>query len=150
MHAVLLMLAMLFLGAGPAAATSTVACSISDANLAFEADATVGHGFGESFTRLAGRIEIRAKAAPDGLRKLEFELEHLAQRWFYGNDLKLRLFRERSGDGPHASVELIVETKRPAKDKNDFRGSYVLNMNQLVGTEEKTVTIRGRAKCQAD
>jgi hypothetical protein len=118
MLVVVLMLAMLFLSAGPAAATRTVDCSFSDENLTFDAGTTVSHGFGESFARGTGKLEIRAKAAPDDLRKVEFELEHLAQRWFYGNDLKLRL--------------------------------YVLNVSQMVGAEEKTLTIRGSAKCQAD
>src|SRR5262245_14090384 len=150
MRAIFLTLAVLFFGATPAAATATVDCSFSDGNLAFEAGATVSHGFGESFARFTGKLEIRAKNTPEDLRKLELDLEHLAQRWFYGNDLKLRLYRESSGEGPHASVELVVETKRAAKDKNDYRGSYVLNMSQAVGGEEKTLTLRGRAKCLGD
>jgi hypothetical protein len=150
MRAILSTLAVLCLGVTPAAATAAVDCSFSDENLAFDAGATVSHGFGESFARFTGKLEIRAKAAPDDLRKLELDLEHLTQRWFYGNDLKLRLYRERSGEGPHASVELIVETRRASKDKNDYRGSYVLNISRLVAGEEKTQTLRGRAECVGD
>lgn len=149
MRAVGLTLAMLFLGAAPVAATGSVDCNFSDENLTFEGEATVSYGFGESFARFAGKLEIRAKSAPDDLRKLDFDLEHLAQRWLYGNDLKLRLYRERSGEAPHASIELVVEAKRAAKDNNDYRGTYVLNMSQVVGGEEKTLTIRGGAKCLA-
>jgi hypothetical protein len=153
MRAIFLTLAVLCLGATPAAATATLDCSFSDENLAFEADATVGHGFGESFVRFRGKLEIRAKNAPadlGDLRTLDLDLEHLTQRWFYGNDLKLRLFRGRSGEGPHASVELVIEAKRASNDNNEYRGTYVLNMSHVVGGEEKTLTLRGRAECAGD
>jgi hypothetical protein len=102
------------------------------------------------FVRFRGKLDIRAKDDLGDLRALDLDLEHLTQRWFYGNDLKLRLYRGRSGEGPHASVELVVEAKRASLDNNEYPGSYVLNISHLVGGEEKTLTLRGRAECAGD
>ena len=95
--------------ATPAYATASLSCSADDKSLRFSAEGIVSHGVGETVAQFAGELEVRLKDAPPGLRKLPLALEHLTQRWLHGREVKLRLFREREGEG-QGSVELVVET----------------------------------------
>jgi hypothetical protein len=70
-------------------------------------------------------------------------------RWLHGREVKLRLFREREGEG-QGSVELVVETRQAAKDETEFSGSYVLTVSSqeaAQGTPARTLKARGRASC---
>ncbi|MFL4974575.1 MAG: hypothetical protein ACJ8DT_12930 [Microvirga sp.] len=133
--------------ATPAYATASLSCSADDKSLRFSAEAIVSHGVGETVAQFAGELEVRLREAPPGLRKLPLALEHLTQRWLHGREVKLRLFREREGDG---SVELVVETRRAANDETAFSGSYVLTVSSedaAPGAPARTLKARGRASC---
>ena len=133
--------------ATPAYATASLSCSADDKSLRFSAEAIVSHGVGETVAQFAGELEVRLKEAPPGLRKLPLALEHLTQRWLHGREVKLRLFREREGDG---SVELVVETRRAANDETEFSGRYVLTVSSedaAPGAPARTLKARGRASC---
>jgi hypothetical protein len=140
---------MLLAGPAPALATGTIDCSIADASVALDVSAAVSSGPGGQFSRLDGKLEIKAKAVPDGLRKTDIALDNLTQRWLAGNELKLRLYRDAGGDAPSGEINLIIEAKRAGKDKLDYRGTYVLTLSHAVAGEEKVVTLRGRASCVA-
>ena len=135
--------------ATPAYATASLSCSADDKSLRFSAEGIVSHGVGETVAQFAGELEVRLKEAPPGLRKLPLALEHLTQRWLHGREVKLRLFREREGEG-QGSVELVVETRRAANDETEFSGSYVLTVSSedaAPGTPARTLKARGRASC---
>jgi hypothetical protein len=149
MRTAISLLASLLLNVTPALATGTIDCTIADAGLTLDASAAVRDGPGGHFSRFDGKLEIKAKGVPDALRKLEFKLDDLTQRWLHGNELKLRLYRDRGGDGPSAEVDLAIEARRAGKDKLDYNGSYILTVSHVVAGEEKIVTVRGRTKCTA-
>ena len=107
----------LFFSRRPAYATASLSCSADDKSLRFSAEGIVSHGVGETVAQFAGELEVRLKEAPPGLRKLPLALEHLTQRWLHGREVKLRLFRERDGEG-QGSVELVVETRRAAQGRD--------------------------------
>src|SRR3954447_392622 len=117
-----------FLPAPPASATASLSCSADDRSLRFSAEGIVSHGVSETVAQFGGELEVRLKDAPPGLRKLPLALEHLTQRWLHGREVKLRLFRERDGEG-QGSVELVVETRRAANDETAFSGSCVLTVS---------------------
>jgi hypothetical protein len=135
--------------ATPAYATASLSCSADDKSLRFSAEGIVSHGVGEAVAQFAGELEVRLKDAPPGLRKLPLALEHLTQRWLHGREVKLRLFREREGEG-QGSVELVVETRRAGKDETEFSGSYILTVSgedAAPGAPARTPKARGRASC---
>ena len=85
------------------------------------------------------------------MRKLPLALERLAQRWLHGREVKIRLFREREGEG-QGSVELVVETRRAANDETEFSGSYVLTVSsedaapRARSAEEGALSLRARRR----
>jgi hypothetical protein len=145
MRALLSLLAMLV--CAPAFASASLSCSVDDKSLKFSADAVVSRGLGEQIPQFAGELELLLKGAPEDFRKLPLSLEHLTQRWLYGRQAKLRMYREREGE-PHGSVELVVETRRSRKDETEYRGRYELTVT-TVGADSaaKTFKARGRATC---
>jgi hypothetical protein len=141
--------ALLLLSDTPALASSSLSCHFNDRNLKFGAEATFSHGVGEGFVSLGATLQVLAKDTPEDLLTLDLGLEHLTQRWLYGKELKLRLYRERQRAAPHGYVELVIETKQAGKEAPNYRGSYVLTVHHLPPgkTEGKTLTLRGRAMC---
>ncbi len=135
--------------ATPAYATASLSCSADDRSLRFSAEGIVSHGVGETVAQFTGELEVRLREAPPGLRKLPLALEHLTQRWLHGREVKLRLFRERDGEG-QGSVELVVETRRAANDETAFSGSCVLTVSgedAAPGAPARTLKARGRVSC---
>ena len=155
MRRLLVAFALSVLAIAPAHATASLSCSFGDANLALEVEGTISRGVGEGVMNFGGTLEIKAQAAaiPENLRKTEFDLSHLTQRWLYGTEVKLRLYRERGENEPHGYVELIIETKRAPRAESSYRGSYLLIIYDVPvaqGAEAKTVTLRGRAACSVE
>ena len=141
--------ALLLLGVTPVLASSSLSCHFNDRNLKFGAEATFSHGVGEGFVSFGATLEVLAKGTPDDLLTLDLGLEHLTQRWLYGKELKLRLYRERKRAAPHGYVELVIETKQTGRQPPVYGGSYVLTVHHLPAgkAEGKTLTLRGRATC---
>ena len=143
-------LAILALVPRPALATGGFSCSVADRNLKLNAEGAFSHGAGAGVVNFGGSLEVLAKAAPEDLRKLDLAQEHLTQRWLSAKDLRLLVYRERSGSGPHGSVELILQTIRRGGEEAPYRGSYVLNIYFLSAdgsSEGRTITLRGPAEC---
>jgi hypothetical protein len=136
--------------AQPAHATASLACSIADRSLHLDLQSAVGRGAGEVISNVRGELQSKLKDIPDDLRKVEFENSHLTQSWLYGRDLRLRLYRERSGEGQHGYVELIIQTRRTGKDDEaPHVGTYEIEVYFIptAGSEGRTLKARGRAKC---
>jgi hypothetical protein len=139
-------------GAGAAQATAGFSCSIEDMTLKVSVEGAFSRGVGEGVINFGGKLEVLAKAAPEDLRSLDLERENLTQTWINGRDLKLRMYRERTGSMPHGYVELVVETRQTARDELEYAGTYVLTVHHLASeqdSEGKTFTARGKMRCSA-
>lgn len=138
-------------GAGHAQASAGLSCSIEDKTLKLSVEGAVSRGVGEGVINFGGKLEVLAKTTPDDFRSVDLEREQLTQAWIYGRELKLRMYRERTGSAPHGYVELVVETRQTgARDELEYAGSYVLTVFHLKSeqdSEGKTFTARGKAKC---
>jgi hypothetical protein len=135
------------LGATPGLATGVLDCTIADASLALDAAAVVRQGPGGHVSQLRGKLHVRAKAVPEAFRNIELKPDDLTQRCLYGNDLRLRIYRDRGGNGPSAELDLVIETRRAKKESLEYSGTYVLTVAHVVEGEEKLVILRGRATC---
>jgi hypothetical protein len=132
-------------GATSAAATASLGCSAEDKAVKFTAEGTLSRGIGEGFVGFRAELEVLNNSLPAELRSLQFTAEHLTQRWVYGREIKLRLYREVTA----GSAELVVQTRGKSSDDLDQRGSYVVNIeeNASPGGESKNLKLRGRASC---
>jgi hypothetical protein len=139
--------------AGVAQASAGFSCSVEDKALKVGVEGAFSRGVGEGVINFAGKLEVLAKATPDDLRNVDLEREHLTQTWINGRDLKLRMYRERTGNAlPHGYVELVMETRQSARDELEYAGTYVLTVHHLASeqdSEGKTFTARGKARCSA-
>ena len=139
-------------GVGTAQASAAFSCSIEDKALKLAVEGAFSRGVGEGVINFGGKLEVLAKATPADLRNIDLEREHLTQTWINGRDLKLRMYRERTGSAPHGYVELVVETRQSPRDELEYAGSYVLTVHHLTSeqdSEGKTFTARGKARCSA-
>jgi len=145
----ILIAAALLAGLAEAQATAGLNCSAEDKSIRFSADAVLSRGAGEGFVSFRGELKVLAKAAPDDFRTVTLASEHLTQRWLHGNELKLRIYREREGKGPFGYLDLVLNT-RGAGDEINYRGTYALTIYHLTpddASEGKTIKARGRVSC---
>ena len=96
-------------------------------------------------------VEIRDRSIAVDLRKTKFGMDHVAQYWLDGKELRLGLYREREGDKPHGYVELVIYTKS-AGDEIGYGGSYELTVYDGVGddAEAKEATFKGKVECSVE
>lgn len=131
-------------------ASGSFNCEADDKSLKFSAEAMFSHGLGEQFSNFKGTLGALMKDAPKDFANLKLDGAHLAHHWFYGNALKLHIYRERTGEGLHGYVELVVETKQNPKDETDFAGTYELTVYHLTSesdSEGKTLKAKGKVAC---
>lgn len=102
-----------------ASASGGISCAQSEGPNIIDIGAAVTHGMGGPVFQLGASVEIADRAIPADLAKTAFGLDHLAQYWLDGEELRLLLYREREGDKPHGYVELTVLTKANEEDGYD-------------------------------
>ena len=83
-----------------------------------------------------------AAGTPEALRKLKLD-DALVHSWLFGPELKLRLYRETES-GPHAYVEIVIETRTEADDDTGYEGTYTLIIYLAEGGES---VFNGKASC---
>lgn len=148
----MLRVALLMLGGmlmAPAAhATGNFVCTVEDESLKFSAESTFSHGLGEQFMGFGATGTVLLADAPKDFVDLKFAEDNLVHHWFAGSDLRLHLYRERSG--PHGYVELILETTQSGDDETVFEGTYKLilyDMTDARDGEGKRLEAEGKASC---
>ena len=130
-----------------ARATEGIECEIDDKGLKGTLGAVQGSLPGLS--QIAGEFEILAKGVPADFRKVKLTGENLPHSWFHGRDLKLQAYKERE-KGLFASFELVIETRAAGEDS--YRGGYELRISFMPderASENKTITLKGKAVCSA-
>jgi hypothetical protein len=136
--------------AGLAHATGSFACSAEDKFLTFSAEGVFSHGLGARISNFTAAVDVAAKAAPTGFRKVTFDASHLVHSWLQRRELKLLVYRDQEEGEPPGYVELTLETSRSPKDETDYRGRYELTIYHLPAEkagEGKTTKARGRISC---
>ena len=149
----LICIAVLIAGGLPAAASGSLDCEIKDKSVQLTLHSGITRGMGGPFFGFKAELKTSLPGVPADLKAMEFDGEHLAQRWLNEREAKLVIYRERQGDAPHGSVELTIETKRVSKnDEGRYAGTYVLQIDAAPadGKEQKPITARGRISCSAE
>lgn len=128
--------------AGAAHATATLLCSIKDRSVAFALQGAVG-SVAASLSGLQGEIEMKPAGKAAG-KTIELNADHLVQRWIDGPDLKLWLHADHDDKTP--DLDLIIETRRKAKDSDSYVGRYRLT----IEGENAPRLFAGKASCSID
>lgn len=142
---------MLFLSAGPAAATGGIWCSVDDAAVKFQVDAGVTTGMGGPTFNFRGDLEIKARPVGDQLRKTVFEGSNLTQYWLDNKELRLNIYHEQEVAKTFSSVELTILTR--ASDEGIYDGEYKLAVYDSTADKDsdgKAVDLTGKVSCGAE
>ncbi|MGB3387439.1 MAG: hypothetical protein WBA88_05595 [Pseudaminobacter sp.] len=137
--------------AGPAAASGGFLCEAEDEKVSLGVNGGVTRGMGSAVFSLQGKLELHDDGLADDLRRTEFERAHLAQYWLDGSELRLLLYREREGAGPHGYAELTL--KAVASEGGSYSGDYVVDlfdMTDAANSEGKTARFEGRVSCSVE
>ncbi|PTM98363.1 hypothetical protein [Mycoplana dimorpha] len=128
-----------------ARATGSLGCSIDDGNLRLEVESAVGHGNGAPLLNFRGELALPALIAPKGLEKTTLDRSNLPQNWLHGDELRLLVYVETTGDLPFASAEIVMMTKA-REDQITYDGDYLLRLFTAAGDGEVTEK-RGKVRC---
>ncbi|WEZ84273.1 hypothetical protein P6U16_06335 [Rhizobium sp. 32-5/1] len=139
------------LSCGPALATGGFSCQIDDPVLALGVESGFSHGLGDALLNFRGTINIRDAFASKNLQKIALDATHLPHHWLYDDVLKLRIYAE-TGEGPFASVDLVIETKRDEDDETAYGGTYRLSLYHAeppAGSPDQQLVRTGTVTCSA-
>jgi hypothetical protein len=137
----------LFLSAvTPAWASGGLSCEGTGKQASIQVEGGVTRGMGGPLFSFSGSAKIAAKAVTADLRKIAFDRENVAQYWLDAKELRLLLYRERSGDRPHGYVEVTILAKAVGDD-GEYKGSYALTAYDTTGDSERRHEAEGRVTC---
>lgn len=142
----------LFVVATPAAATATLDCRLDDRRIAFEARASVAHGFGEAISGFEGTVTFRGAGLPAGPGAIALDGESLVHHWLNGPELRLHIYRPGAETEPFAEVEIVIETRAAGgrADATAYRGRFRATLvapPAADGAAPKRTTVAGRITC---
>ena len=129
----------------PALASGGLSCETQGGAATVMVESGVTRGMGSPVFNFRASVDIADLSVAEDLRKLEFGDEHLAQYWLDGEELKMVIYRERTGEAPHGYVEIVMRTA--AGEEGSYEGSYTLNAFDMTDGEGKTVTFDGTVSC---
>jgi hypothetical protein len=129
----------------PAVASGGLSCESEGGAATIVVESGVTRGMGSPVFNFRASVDIDDLSVAADLRMLEFDDEHLAQYWLDGEELKMVIYRERTGDAPHGYVEIVMRTT--AGEEGSYDGSYALTVFDVTGGEGKTVTLDGSVSC---
>ena len=132
--------------APPALASGGLSCEGTGKQASLRLEGGVTRGMGGPLFSFNGSAQIAAKGVAADLRKISFDRENVPQYWLDGKELRLLLYRERSGDRPHGYVEVTILAKA-AGDEGEFKGSYALTAFDTTGERERRHEAEGRLTC---
>jgi hypothetical protein len=136
-------------GTGPASASGGLSCSAGEKGVTLELEGGVSRGMGGALFSFSGLATVKDASVAQDLRNTRFELEHVAQYWNDGEEMRLSLYRERDADKPHGYVQAWVKTKVVGEpDEGQYAGTFGIHVWDGNGDgEPKTFDVEGRIEC---
>jgi hypothetical protein len=108
----------------------------------------MSRGLGAAILDFKSTAEVHLKDAPEDFRNLTLD-GNLVHSWVEGGEFKLHLYHERTGDTPHATIEIVIKTTM-GEGAIEFPGTYkrtVFSMDPPADGEGKTLTAEGKVAC---
>lgn len=152
-HLAPLLLAASIGSAGPAFASASLSCSISDKSLQLEMGGVISHGVGAGLISAEGESKSNIAILTGTMKSITFDRDQITQYWLSGQVLKLRIYSESEGS-PHESLDLEIEARQKGGiDSPTFPGTYTAtatSMAGVTGSEAKSVTVKGKISCHVE
>ena len=133
-------------------ATGSLECVIADDNLDFAFHSLFNYTGAAPLFQLGGEFASKVPSTVASLKKFEIVDTDLKQQWFEGKDLKLKFYKETSGDKePFGAVELTIETATSDEDETSYAGTYRLEVTPEPKPDVETVPVKleGKVACSA-
>lgn len=140
-------LLILLCGIPVANASGGLWCDAGDNAARIEIRSGVTRGMGAPLFDFRATISLSDRKVPSDLRNSRFGRNHVAQYWLDGNDLRLRLYREREA-GEHGYVEVAILTRAA---RGGYRGRYLISVWQSdLTSNNEALTYSGEISCGAE
>lgn len=137
--------ALLALACGPAHATASFDCSISDKNVTVELQGSLGSGDGAALQIPNGEIKIKAVRGKFDAVEFDMAKGTLAQQWIFEKELRIGFMTDEVKD-TSAYLVIIATQGKPKDDLTQWKGRYILKVQGPKGATELKGTIKS---CQA-
>ncbi len=135
-------------------AAGNIACVVEDRVLSLSLNAPFDPD-GQSYALLdvSGRVAIKYDDIPRDAGGIELERAAVAQYWFDGRNLKLRIYRDTQLGDQALSVEIILVLKQVRTDPTTYRGRYFLkerHRDALKSRRDRINKAAGYAECSVN
>lgn len=136
-------------GTGPVSAAGGLSCSAGEKGVTLELEGGVSRGMGAALFSFSGRATVNDASVAEDLRNTRFELEHVSQYWYDGEEMRLALYRERDADKPHGYVQAWILAKATGEpDEGQYAGTFGIHVWDGNGDgEPKTYQVEGSIEC---
>ena len=133
----------------PASASGGLACNAGDKAFAFSIEGGVSHGKAGSLFSVAADLRVSHAAVAEHMRHTTFALEHVAQYWLDGRELRLTLYREGGGEEPRGFVRVEVRTGvQGDPESGAYAGRYFVTVLDAEGRGDPgEFRAEGRIEC---
>lgn len=143
---------LLVAAAAPARATGSLDCKIDDNAVKLTASAIIPHGMGSPTLDFKADLMVSDQAIAEDLRIVSFDAGNRPQYWNDGEEVRMVLYKERTGAGPFGSVELSIRTRAPDGDDSIVQsGIFKLSIfDAATGGNGDTKEITGAVTCSVE
>lgn len=137
------------LGTGPSLAAGGLSCTAGEKGITLNVEGGVSHGMGAALFSFSGELTVRDKSVAADLQKTRFALEHVAQYWYDGDDLRLTLYRERDADQEHGYVQAWILARSTGEpDEGLYAGTFGVQVWDGAGDgEPRSFSAEGKIEC---
>lgn len=135
---------------GQAHAAGALACTAGDKALAFTARGVVEPGAPARVTGVVADLALAGKDLPADLARTRLTGADLSDVWLLDRSVRLRLYREREGDGPFGAIDVVVRTTAAPGRAGRFAGTYRVTLSEGPGPEGGeglTRVVEGPVRC---
>ena len=133
----------------PASASGGLACNAGEKAIAFSVEGGVSHGMAGSLFNLSGDLRVSHASVAQHMRQTTFALQHVAQYWLDGRELRLTLYREGGEGEPHGFVRVDVRTGAQGDPEDGaYAGRFFVTLLDANGRSDPgEFRAEGRIEC---
>lgn len=143
------------LAASSAIASGGVSCTADDRGVKFAVGSPMGRNVGGRLYAFSGDLTLLPPDVAQAFRTMRFRPDDLAQVWAGDREIRIKIFREREGDGPEANILITIVAKAVSDDSDEesYRGTYEVRLYGPTpeGASEAPIqTFRGEVTCSME
>jgi hypothetical protein len=143
------------LAAAPTLASGGLVCTAEDQILKLAVGSPMGRNVSGRLYAFSGDLTLLPPDVAQAFRTMRFRPDDLAQVWAGDREIRIKVFREREGDGPEANILITIVAKAVSDDSDEesYRGTYEVRLYGPTpeGASEAPIqTFRGEVTCSME